>query len=88
MRALAADKAYSSKTLRKLLAKKGITECIPPRSNEKIQYKHDMQTYRKRHVIENMFCRLKDWKGVTLRTNRNANSFKSFVAIALIVLFF
>ena len=45
-----------------------------------------MELYKERHVIENLFGRLKDWKGIAFRGNRTALSFHSFVAIAFIYL--
>ncbi len=88
MKCIVADKAYNSKKIRLLLAQRHIEGCIPAKSNAKIPIEHDRETYKKRHVIENMFARIKDWKGLALRTNRNAHTFHSFVCIALFTLFF
>lgn len=88
MKCLLADKAYGSKKFRKLLADRKIEACIPPKSNSKVKIEYDKQKYKKRHVIENMFARLKDWKGLALRTNRNAHTFLSFVYIAVFTIFF
>lgn len=85
---LIADKAYSSKKLRALLAYLGRKVCIPVKSNAKIKIPHDRKLYKKRHLIENMFARIKDLKGLALRTNRCAHTFASFVSLALIYLFF
>jgi transposase len=48
---------------------KGITPCIPPRSNRKVQYEYDRTLYkqRQRHKIENMFGRIKNWRRVAVR---------------------
>ena len=40
-----------------------------------------------RHLIENMFSVLKDWRGIAMRYCRNAHAFLSFVAIALLCSF-
>ena len=88
MSCLLGDKAYGSKKFRELLAERKIESCIPPKSNSKIKIEFDRNKYKKRHVIENMFAKLKDWKGLALRTNRNAHSFLSFVHIAAFTLFF
>lgn len=88
MQCLIADKAYSSKAYRRRLADQHIKACIPPKSNEKNPTPYDAKLYKTRHIIENMFSKLKDWQGVAFRGNRCAHSFHSFVAIALIFIFF
>ena len=88
MKCLIADKAYGSKKYRESLARRRIESCIPPKSNEKKPAPYDRQLYRKRHVIENLLAKLKDWKGIAFRANRCAHSFRSFVALALVFLFF
>lgn len=88
MSGLIADKAYGSKKLRDLLAKLGMKACIPVKSNAKIKITHNQDIYKKRHRVENMFARIKDLKGLALRTNRCAHTFASFVSLALIHLFF
>ena len=87
MKKLLADKAYDSDSFRALLASQRITTCIPAKSNRKSPAPHDAKLYGKRHIIENMFARLKDWKGIAFRSNRCAHTFHSFVALALICLF-
>ncbi len=87
MKWLIADKAYDSSAFRAQLDKQRIIACIPAKSNRKFPVKHDRSMYRKRHKIENLFGRLKDWKGIAFRSNRCAHTFHSFVALALIALF-
>lgn len=87
MKVLIADKAYGARTYRELLHKRHIQECIPPKCNEKNPLAYDKKIYKTRHIIENMFSRLKDWQGVAFRGNRCAYTFYSFVALALIFIF-
>ena len=88
MMGLIADRAYGSSRLRELLAKLKREICMPAKSNAKIKVPHDQNIYKKRHRIENMFARIKDLKGLALRTNRCAHTFASFVSLGLIHLFF
>ncbi len=88
MKCLIADKAYGSKAYRKRLEDQHIEPCIPPKSNEKDPAEYDAELYKMRHVIENMFSKLKDWRGIAFRGNRCAHTFHSFVALALIFIFF
>lgn len=87
MKTLLADKVYDCDRFHILLASRHVTACIPSKSNRKSPVPHDTVLYRKRHKIENMFARLKDWKGIAFRSNKCAYTFHSFVALALICLF-
>lgn len=75
------DKGYDSDWFRAALAERGITVCIPPRSNCKVQYHYDKVLYRQRHKIENVFGRIKDWRRVATRYDRCAHTFMSAICI-------
>ena len=60
-KALLADKGHDANWFRDALAIRDIEACIPSKSNRKIHIPHDKTLYRKRHKIENMFGKLKDW---------------------------
>ncbi len=59
----------------------------PSKSNRKIQIPHDRALYRKRHKIENMFGKLKDWRRIHTRYDRCAHAFLSAICIAAVVIF-
>lgn len=84
---LLADKGYDADWLRDALANRKIEACIPSKSNRKIQIPHDQVLYRKRHKIENMFGKLKDWRRIHTRYDRCAHAFMSAIVIAAIVIF-
>ena len=65
-------------------ADRKIEACIQSKSNRKIQIPRDRALYRKRHKIENMFGKLKDWRRIHIRC---AHTFMSGIAIAAIVIF-
>jgi transposase len=81
-----ADKAYDSRALRDWLQARGSQAVIPPRKNRKIQYHYDKALYRERNVIERMFCRLKDWRRIATRFDRNAKTFLAALALAAAVI--
>ena len=93
--ALLADKGYDADWLRDALADqkigrsedRKIEACIPSKSNRKIHIPHDRLLYRKRHKIESMFGKLKDWRRIHTRYDRCAHTFMSAIAIAAIVIF-
>jgi transposase len=73
--------------LRQALTARGITACIPSKVNRKIPIPHDTDLYRRRHKIEIMFGRLKDWRRIHTRYDRCAHTFMSAIALAATVLF-
>ena len=83
---LLGDRGYDSRWLREALVKKGITPCIPPRKNRKVQYEYDKMLYKQRHKVENMFGRLKDWRRIATRYDRCAHTFFSAICIAAFVI--
>ena len=67
MRYLLGDKGYDANSLRKTLRKNGTSPVIPGRRNRKRAIRYDQQRYRGRHLIENAFCRIKDFRRVATR---------------------
>src|ERR1019366_8298999 len=86
-RLINADEVLGTHRFRKALADRGITACIPSKSNRRKPIEHDRMLYRQRHKIENMFGRLKDWRRVHTRYDRCAHTFMSAICIAAIVIF-
>jgi len=82
------DRGYDAGWLREALRGKGIEPCIPPKKNRKIQTQYDKTLYKKRHKVENMFGKLKDWRRIATRYDRCAHTFFSAICIAAIVIFY
>jgi transposase len=87
-RMLIADKGYDSDDFREALKARGTEPCIPPRRNRKAPRDYDKALYRKRHKIENLFAKLKDWRRIATRYDRCAHAFFSAICIAAAVAFF
>jgi transposase len=85
---LIADRGYDSNWFRNALSEKGIEPCIPSTKNRKQPIPHDAQRYRRRHKIENLFAKLKDWRRIAMRYDRCAHTFFSAICIAAAVLFY
>ena len=82
MRYLLGDKGYDADRLRRLARDAGAVPVIPGRRNRKRAIRYDQQRYRGRHLIENAFCRLKDFRRVATRYDKLAANFLSGVALA------
>ena len=82
-----ADRGYDADWFRSALAKRGITPCIPSKSNRITPIPHDKALYRQRHRIENMFGRPKDWRRIHTRYDRCAHTFMAATVLAATVIF-
>lgn len=79
---LVADKGYDSDGFRQWLRERGIKPCIPPRSNRKNPCTYSKPSYRKRHVVENFFERIKNFRRVATRYDKLAETYLGFVCLA------
>lgn len=87
MRYLLGDKGYDADSLRSLARDAGATPVIPRRRNRKRIVRYDKERYAGRHLIENAFCRLKDFRRIHTRYDKLAANFLSAVALAAAVAF-
>ena len=83
-----ADKAYDAdERLLLPLAAVGKTAVIPPKSNRKIQREYDKERYKARHLIENFFLKLKQYRAIATRYDKTDKNFLPAVyAAATIIL--
>ena len=78
-----ADKGYDAdRRVRVVLARAGKTAVIPPRRNRKRPASYDKELYTKRHLIENFFSRLKDFRALATRYDKTARNFLSGLYLA------
>ena len=72
---MSADKAYDSEKVRQLIRDEGALPVIPSRSNALKKAFCPKRIYRRRHKIENFFCRLKDYRRIATRYDKLARNF-------------
>jgi transposase len=73
--AVTADKAYDSQKVRQQIKDEGALPIIPNRSNATKKAYCPKRFYRRRHKIENFFCRIKDWRRIATRYDKLARNF-------------
>ncbi len=78
---LIADKAYDVDSLRRWLKARRIKAVIPSTATRTVPYPLDGRAYRRRNLIERLFCRLKNWRRVATRYDRLAQNYLSAVAL-------
>jgi transposase len=84
--ALLADKGYDSDGLIETLEARDITPVIPSKANRKQPRKTDFALYRERNLVERFFCKLKQYRAISTRYDKLANTF--FAAVALVCVLF
>ena len=82
---LCADKGYDSESFRKKIRESNTKANIPRRSNAKSSNDDmDWYMYKIRHLVENAFCRLKQFRGIATRYDKLKRNYQSAVALACI----
>jgi transposase len=79
--ALLADRGYDADSIIGLARSLGMEVVIPPKKNRKDQRKYDKDLYKLRHLVENAFLMLKQWRGIATRYAKNTDSFLAAVRI-------
>lgn len=82
-----ADKAYDADSLRRWLNDRDIQAVIPSTATRKIPYPLDKAAYKRRNLVERLFCKIKDWRRIATRYDRTARNFLSAVALAATISF-
>ena len=84
--ALIADKAFDSNSIIADLDERGAKIVISqhPRRTKPIPLDEEM--YKWRHLIENFFCRLKEFKRIAMRADKTDSSFNSIIHLAAAVI--
>lgn len=81
-----ADRAFDANWVRETLAEARIEAVIPPKSNRRFPEEFDRDTYKWRHLIENFFGKLKQYRGIAMRCCKTDTSYGAFIAIAATVI--
>jgi transposase len=83
--AVIADKGYDADALVDHIVARGAEAVIPPRSNRKTPRAFDRHKYQARHLIENLFARLKQFRRIATRFEKLSSNFSAIVTIACII---
>ena len=81
-----ADRAFDTNWLRDALTEAWIEAVIPQRSNRRFPAGFDRDIYKWRHPIENLFGKLKEYRGIAMRCCKTDESYSAFIAIAATVI--
>ena len=67
------------------LARAGKTAVIPPKANRRNPRPYDRDLYKARHLIENFFARLKQYRAIATRYDKRAIHFLGAIHLAAAV---
>jgi transposase len=73
--ALLADRAFDANWLLEELDERGATAVIPPKSNRIVQREYDKEVYCWRHLVENYFAKIKEFRGIETRYDKTDSSY-------------
>jgi transposase len=80
---LIADKAFDAEErVLKPLERAGKTAVIPPKGNRKEPRPYDKDLYKARHLIENFFAKLKQFRAIATRYDKRATNFLAAIHLA------
>lgn len=86
--ALVADKAYDSEKIRSEADSAGMTPVIPRKKNSKRPNPNfDSYLYKLRHLVENLFAKLKHFRSIATRFEKLARNYKSIVYLSCAVIY-
>ena len=84
--ALLADKAFDADWLRAALDQRGAMAVIPPRANRKQQFAYDEDMYKWRHLVENYFAKVKEFRGIATRYDKTDSSYRANLNLAAAII--
>jgi transposase len=84
--ALIADKAFDTNAIIADLDARGAKIVISQHPRRVSPLKIDLEMYKWRHLIENFFCKLKDFKRIALRADKTDQSFAAMIHLAAVVI--
>jgi transposase len=84
--ALLADKAFDTNAIRADLNERGALAVIPPKVNRAAGIPCDFEIYKWRHLVENFFCKIKEFRRIATRYDKTDTSFAAMIHLGGIVL--
>jgi transposase len=85
-KAVLADKAFDVHWIRDEFKQQNAQAVIPQRKNRIIKQPYDKDTYKARHLIENFFAKLKEFKRIAMQSDKIDQSFKAMIYLAAAVI--
>jgi transposase len=85
-RRVVGDKGYTGRARRAYCRRRGIRYTIPRRRDEQRSGPFDRSVYRRRHLVENLIARCKQYRSLATRYDKRAASYQALWTIAMTIL--
>jgi len=83
---LLADRAYDSDAIRRLAAHKGAWANISPKRNRTGTFSFSAWVYKQRNLVERFFNKLKHFRGIATRYDRDSLNFLAAIKLASVLI--
>jgi transposase len=83
---LIADKAFDANWIIADLDARGAKVVISQHSRRSQPLAIDLEVYKWRHLVENFFCKLKEFKRIAMRSDKTDQSFSAMIYISTAVI--
>jgi transposase len=84
--ALIADKAYDCNWIIEDMSERGAKIVISQRPQRRTPLAIDEEMYKWRHLVENFFCKLKEFKRIAMRSDKTDQSYRAMIYAAAAVI--
>lgn len=84
--AILADKAYDSNWIIEEMSQRGAKIVISQRPQRIAPLDIDLEMYKWRHLVENFFCKLKEFKRIAMRSDKTDESYAAMIYAATTVI--
>ena len=82
--ALIGDKGFDNDWLRRELDERGALAVIPPKANRQRNIACDFAMYGWRHLVENFFCAIKNYRRIATRYDKTDQSFAAMIKLVAV----
>ncbi len=79
---LIADKAFDANWIIDELNDRGVKIVVSQMPQRKAPLDIDLEVYKWRHLIENFFCKLKEFKRIAMRSDKTDTSFEAMIHLS------
>jgi transposase len=84
--ALIADKAFDSNWIIEELDQRGAKIVVSQRPNRKTPLDIDKEVYKWRHLVENYFCKIKEFKRIATRSDKTDASYAAMINLTAAII--
>ena len=78
------DKAFDTDKILEMLDSLSMEAVVPPKVNRKVQRDYNKEKYKTRHLVENLFQKLKVYRRIATRYDKKSETFAAFIIIVAV----